>query len=263
MTEAALAGELDILFAGAQPAVTLISRSPDWRIVGRMVNYRSALLVPVNSSVKDVSELRGKKIATAVGSTTHRDAIRILTEAGLDLKKDFKVVNLDQAEHAEFIRRAKGGSWGDVAAVATYDPTIAVTVQAGVARVLKEWSSRGVVVVRKAVIDSRRDDVERFLQSYIQAYTIYAGDPDRFDKLYEADSRLPLPPSVYRTMAAYEPNLHARTTSEVQISIDGQRREAMQRDEDVAASAGIIPRKIQVDEFIDPQLAEDARRLKR
>ncbi len=35
MTEAALAGELDILFAGDQPGITLISRDSDWRIVAR------------------------------------------------------------------------------------------------------------------------------------------------------------------------------------------------------------------------------------
>ena len=108
MTEAALAGEVDILFVGNQPAITLISRDPKWRIVARMVNYRSAFLVPPGSQAKILQDLLGKKVATAFGSTTHRDAVRILAEAGLEVGKNIQLVNVDQAEHVALI--ARGGS---------------------------------------------------------------------------------------------------------------------------------------------------------
>ena len=205
-----------------------------------MVNYRSALLVPPDSPLKDLSDLRGRRIATAFGSTTHRDTVQRLIQSGLDVGKDVTMVNLDQAEHAALIARGGAQRWGDVDAIATYDPTIAVSLQANRARVLKEWASTAVVLAHTSVINNRADDLKRFIRAYTEAYTLYARDPDRFDTLYNADSRLPLPPLVYRNMASYEPNLSARDISSVNILLDAAQLDALQQNADAALSIGII-----------------------
>lgn len=261
MTEAALAGEVDILFVGDQPAITLISRDPKWRIVSRMVNYRSAFLVPPGSPAKTLQDLIGKKVATAFGSTTHRDAVRFLAEAGLENGKNMQLVNVDQAEHAALIARGGTEAWGEVAAIATYDPTIAVTVQGNHARILKEWVSPAVVVTHENVIRERSDDLRRFLQAYIEAFSIYAREPSRFDMLYTGDSRLPLPNEVYRSMAAYEPNLSAQDVNSIDILLDASQQEALQRNASAALNIGIIKRPVDVRSHIDLRLAEEAMRM--
>jgi len=258
MTEAALAGELDILFVGDQPAITLISRDPSWRIVARMVNFRSAFLVPPGSPIKTLKDLTGKKVATAFGSTTHRDAVRILSEGGLEVGKDVQLVNLDQAEHAGVIARGGTNAWGDIAAIATYDPTIGVTVQGGQARVLKEWVSPGAVVAKDSIIRERPDDLKRFLQAYIQAFPIYAHDPGRFNALYSEDSRLPLPNEVYSSMAACEPNLSAPDAQSVNILLSAQQQENLQLNADTAVKIGIIKHAVKMSDYVDLLIAEEA-----
>ena len=110
MTEAAIAKEIDVVFAGEQPVLTLLSKSSDWRIVARMVRYRSAIVVPVGSKLQSLADLKGKTIAAAFGSTTHRDVVRILTEN--NLLDQVKLVSLDQAEQAGVIERGGEERWG-------------------------------------------------------------------------------------------------------------------------------------------------------
>ena len=258
MTEAALAGEVDVLFVGDQPAITLISRDPKWRIVARMTNYRSAFLVPPDSPVRGLKDLIGRKVGTAFGSTTHRDAVRILTEAGLRIGKDVQVVNVDQAEHAALIAKGGKDAWGEVSAIATYDPTIAVSVSGRRARVLKEWLCPAVVVTNEDMIRQRAQDLQHFLTAYIEAFAIYARDPRQFDGLYSEDSRLPLPDKVYRSIAAYEPNLSAKDPTLVNILLDASQQSLLQRNADVALKLGIIKRSVQVRDYVDLQLARAA-----
>ena len=54
MTEAALAGRLDVIMLGDQPALRLISKDSSWRIVSRLVSYRSGLVVPPDSPLRSI-----------------------------------------------------------------------------------------------------------------------------------------------------------------------------------------------------------------
>jgi sulfonate transport system substrate-binding protein len=258
MTEAALAGELDMLFAGEQPAITLISRDSKWRIVARLVNYRSAILVPPSSPLKELADLSGKKVATAFGSTTHRDAARILRDASLEVGTDVTFVNLDQAEHAALIARGGSEKWADIDAIATYDPTIAVTIEQKKARVLHEWISPAVVVASEDLIKNRSNDLMQFLRAYIESYSIYAKDPERFNALYSQDSRLPLSSEIYKQIAACEPNMAASKPSGVDIILDEKRQETMQRNAEIALSLGIIKKPVNMAQYTDVSLAERA-----
>jgi len=260
MTEAALAGELDLLFLGDQPGITLMSRDSKWYIIARMVNYRSAFLVPPESPVRSLKDLKGKKVAAAFGSTTYRDAVRILTDAGLDVGKDVKFANLDQAEHASFIAGGGIEKWGEVDAIATYDPTIGVSVQSKQARVLEEWASPSVVLAGESVIRQRPDDIKKFLQAYMEAFALYAKEPDRFDKLYSVESRLPLSAEIYRLMAKYEPNLSITDPRLVNVLLSDTQQNNLQRNADDAFKLGIIKKQVDIRSHVNLSFADSARK---
>ena len=251
MREAALAGELDLLFVGNQPAITLISRDDSWRIVARLTSYRSAIVVPNDSPLHSLADLKGRTLATAFGSTTHRDTVLRLQDAGVSVGKDVTLVNLDQAEHAAVIARGGTAKWGNLDAIATYDPTVAVALNSGQARILAEWPSPAVVVARRTLIEQRFDDLKNFLAAYAEAYSIYANSPAEFDQFYEVDSRLPLPATVYRTMAGYETNLAATNPSSVNISLDEQALQSLERDTKTAFEIGIIKKQLEIRQFVD------------
>lgn len=241
MTEAALAGRIDLVFAGEQPVLTLLSRSSEWRIVARLTSYRSAILVPTNSTVRSLAALKGKTIATAFGSTTHRDLARILADD--HLAPLVKVVSLDQAEHASVIQRGGQGKWGEVDDIATYDPTIAAALAQGKARILHAWASPALVAVHQRLIATRRSDLDAFLRAYATAYTLYAANPTQANAWYSEESRLPLDDADYAAIAEFEPNMHARTLADVDVRITDTVLAQANRNAEVALELGIIKSK--------------------
>jgi len=109
--EAALAGKLDAFFAGDQPAINLLANGGKWKIVARLYYDRVAVIVPPNSPIKKIKDLRGKTVASPFGSIAHREAFLEQQAAGLDAHNDVKNENLDILE---IRRRVLGGgveSW--------------------------------------------------------------------------------------------------------------------------------------------------------
>lgn len=93
--EAAFAGELDVVFAGDQPVINLIARGGKWKIVARLYEDRVSIMIPPNSPVANVQELRGKTVASPFGSIAHRDAFLLQQAAGLDPAKDVSNQDFD------------------------------------------------------------------------------------------------------------------------------------------------------------------------
>jgi ABC-type nitrate/sulfonate/bicarbonate transport system substrate-binding protein len=246
MTEAALAGDLDILFAGDQPAITLISKDSNWKIVARMTNYRSAIIIPSKSELKTLVDLKGKRIAAAFGSTTYRDLIRELLRAGIDPEKDVKLINVDQAEHATIIMSEKDNKWGEIDAIATYDPTIAIGIVKTKAKILKEWTSPSVVVATSEIINKKPEVVRNFLKAYKEAFTIYSKNPSKFNTLYSNESRLQLNDSTYFEMSRMEPNMSKSNIHDVSINNSGERIKLIDQNAKLAFKIGIIKKEISI-----------------
>jgi len=245
MVEAAAANRLDVAFAGEQPVLNLISRNPDWRIVARMVRYRSAVVVPPSSPLQKFEDLKGKTVATAIGSTTHRDLVRILAER--DLEGQVNIVSLDQAEHAGVIERGGSETWGENAGIATYDPTIAAGVASGKARILYAWPSPGLVAAQKNVVEHHRASLEAFLRAYRRSYVRYAAASNEANRWYSSESRLPLTDEQYAEIAEFEPNMKAKSESDVQIAVTDEIVTQTKNNAAVAFKLGILKSQPDID----------------
>jgi aliphatic sulfonates family ABC transporter substrate-binding protein len=95
LVEALSGGQLDVGTLGDQPAIIGWAKGVDYRIVGNSNggNTKMAILLPENSKVKSFAELKGKKIAIAVGSNNLHFLHILLKKAGFTLD-DIKLVNL-------------------------------------------------------------------------------------------------------------------------------------------------------------------------
>jgi phosphonate transport system substrate-binding protein len=103
-----LSGELDLVFAGPSEYLVLNSRAKAIPLVViRRPNYHSIFVVNAKSKITSLSQLKGKTIAMRqVGSTSgHIFPIKMLMDAGLDPKKDVKIVML----HDKGIQALKKG----------------------------------------------------------------------------------------------------------------------------------------------------------
>ena len=55
-------------------------------------------MVPKDSTVKSVEDLKGKRIAVSFNSDSHLDLMRLLKERNLDPRKDVRLLNVQPNE---------------------------------------------------------------------------------------------------------------------------------------------------------------------
>lgn len=223
LTEAALAGQVDVAFLGEQPAVNLIARDPSWQVVSRLLNTRLAVIVPKQSSVRQVRDLQDKTIAMPFGSTAQRLALGWLESAGLTPGRSVRVVNLDITEQSALVLAGTPQTWkNDVDALASWDPNVALFVDKGLARVLKEGTGLAVVVMSQRFIAAHPESPARFLRALLDAYWYYASHPGQANRWFSEEARLTLDPKILDEAASFEPNLKAKQLSDIDLTLSEQ-----------------------------------------
>ncbi|MCZ0971463.1 ABC transporter substrate-binding protein [Streptomyces albulus] len=138
LLEALNAKAIDLGWTGNTPPVFAASSGSKITIVGAMHSSvaGTAILVPHDSPLKNVQDLKGKKIAVMQGTTGHDLLLAALKRAGMSIH-DVKVTYLQSAEAKTAFKR------GDVDAWAAADPTTTQALDGDHARVLV--SGQGLV----------------------------------------------------------------------------------------------------------------------
>jgi sulfonate transport system substrate-binding protein len=133
LLEAASAGAIDIGGVGNTPPIFAAAAKAKIAVVsGAKGNVASdALLVQQDSPLKDVTELRGKTIAVAKGSSAHGQILLTLRKAGLSTK-DVKLAFLQPAEAYAAFNQHQVDAW------ATWDPYTSQALLESKARVLTD-----------------------------------------------------------------------------------------------------------------------------
>jgi sulfonate transport system substrate-binding protein len=131
MLQAAGTGSVDIGGVGDAPPVVAAAGNYKVAIAGaRTANpLASALLVPKNSPIHSVAQLRGKKIAMAPGSSANYHLLAVLNKAGIPVS-DVSLVDLQPAQALAAFAS------GQVAAWDVWSPYIEQAVAQDHARVL-------------------------------------------------------------------------------------------------------------------------------
>lgn len=131
------AGSLDVGVFGAVGLATLINKGSDIVLFGPALNNHGRWLVRGDSPYKMPADLAGKTIATtAESSETYQQARIAASLAGIDLKKDVKVIHGSPTANLALFER------GDVDAIITLEPTATRLVARGakeIARVADIW----------------------------------------------------------------------------------------------------------------------------
>jgi len=260
MSEAALADELDIAFVGDQPAINLISSSANWKLVARLMDFRVAIVVPANSPIMTVADLKGKTLGIPLGSSTHRVALEMLTQAGLNPKEDLKILNIDILEQSDIVHAGGGKSWTNVDALASWDHHIALYESEGLAKILKSGTALGVVAMSENFIKSHPDAAAGFLAALKLAYYYYATHQDQADTWFADAIQGKFDLGLLRQVASIEPNLKVKTFQEIHIELTNDRLFALQAAADFAYKLKLIQDLIKIEDSFNPTLAENAER---
>lgn len=251
LNEAALGNSVDVIFTADQPAATLLAKNPDWVIIGRLMYNRVSLYVPPKSPIQNVSDLKGKKVAMPFGAAAQRMALKAEKDAGLDPTKDVQNVNLGIYEQAALVRDASATKWGDVDAMAGFDPTPAIFQEKGLVRNLHTENVISVIVMSKKYIAEHSEAPVNFLASMRDSYDYYRNNVDQADDWFVQDAKMDISHTALATSAAVEPNLTVKNKTDIRLSFNDDDYRIMQEAADFIFNQKLVTKQVNMKDFVD------------
>jgi sulfonate transport system substrate-binding protein len=241
MLEAMSSSSVDIGGVGDAPPVFAASGGEAVEIVGaRTTNGdQDALVVPKNSTITSIQQLKGKKIAYGSGSSANYNLLTVLTKAGLTTKD----VTLDNLQPALALAAFTSG---DVAAWDIWPPYVQQVVAQDGAKVIATGSGYGSpysfeVASKAAVADpAKAAAIKVYLTTLDKAYVWAAAHPTAWAAAWAKASGLPA--SIMDVAAKTDGNTPAQITSATITSEQGL--------VDQFYAAGLIPNKVNISDYI-------------
>ena len=165
--------------ANGSPINTVyVASRPEW----------TALVVPKNSPINSLADLKGKKIAATKGTDPFLFLLQSLQKAGLD-KNAVEIVHLQHPDGRVALER------GDVDAWAGLDPLMASSqLQAGSRQLYRnlDFNSYGVLSVTEIFAATQPELIKQVIGAYEQAREWAIANPDALAQLLADEAKLPL-----------------------------------------------------------------------
>ena len=257
LNEAALAGEVDIIFTADQPAATLLAKDDKWTIVGRLMYNRVSLYVPPMSPITTVADLKGKTVAMPFGAAAQRMALKAEQDAGLDPKVDVNNINLGIYEQSDLVRDPNAKTWGNIDAMAGFDPTPAIFEEKGLVRNLKVDKVVSVILVSNNLIERDPASVSHFLKAFNDAYDYYRNNISQADSWFIAESGLDITPRALEIAADVEPNLKVTSKNGIRIGFNDEDYKMIQEAADFIFDQGLVKKRVIMREHVDTSFLEE------
>jgi sulfonate transport system substrate-binding protein len=244
MLQAMASGSVDVGGVGDAPPVFAASGGEAVEIVGarQTSGDQDALLVPKGSPITSISQLKGKKIAYASGSSANYNLLTVLNKASLTTK-DVSLVNLQPANALAAFTSGSVEAW-DV-----WPPYVQQVVAQNGARVIATGSAYGnpysfEVASKAAVADPKKAAaIKAYLTILNKGYIWTATHPSQWAAAWAKATGLPV--SVMEQAAKID------GTTPVAITDDTTTAEQGLVDQFFAA--GLIPTKVDMKDYITDQ----------
>lgn len=96
INEALTAGQLDVAYMGQQPAISGIANGAGDIVIGSFIDQSqgTVIVTAADSGIESIEDLKGKKVATTIGSSAHSLLLSSLEKHGLSIS-DIELVNVD------------------------------------------------------------------------------------------------------------------------------------------------------------------------
>jgi taurine transport system substrate-binding protein len=182
VNEAVAGGSIDIGLAGSSPVSRGLSQPLPYVVpwIHDVIGTAEALVV--KKDITSIEDLKGKKVATPLASTSHYSLLAALEEAGLT-QKDVKVID---AEPDDIFA---AWSRGDIDAAYVWNPVLAKIVDDGghVIADSAQLAEKGkttydLAVATKEFASEYPDALAAWAKAQDQAVKLYRDDPDAWGK---------------------------------------------------------------------------------
>lgn len=244
MVQAMSTGAVDIGGVGDSPPVFAASGGENIVMVGARTTDgdQDAIVVPKNSPIHSIDQLKGKKVAVSVGSSDNYHLLTVLNKNGLTTK-DITMVNLQPAPGLAAFSSGSIDAW-DI-----WPPYVQqLTAQYG-GHVIETGASYGSpysfeVASKSAVANPAKAAAIRvFLKTLNQGYRWTATHPEQWGAAWAEASGLPTSIMVQAAKVS--------ATTPVQLTSDTIKSEQGVVDQFYAA--GLIPNKVDISDYMTDQ----------
>lgn len=149
----------------------------------------TALVVPKNSPIRSLSDLKGKKVAATKGTDPYLFLLRSLEVAGLK-RSDIEHVSLQHADGRTALEQGKVDAWAGL------DPHMAASELESGARLLYRnvaFNTYGFLNVREQFLASHPNETARVIQAYEKARAWVRANPTEAAKILSEEAKVSLP----------------------------------------------------------------------
>ena len=239
--EALNAGAVDVGALGDAPYVFALGAGAPLKVIGIIHlegRYTTALLVPKDSAIRQVSDLKGKRIVTTKGSIGHLLVIKALQEVGLD-SHDVTFAFLMPSESREVLESGNVDAWS------TWDPYTTVATAQGQERVLvsgeKLLSNHLYLAATSQAISDKRVQLDDFVARVDHAYQWVNSHPAEYAAAMSKVTGLPVAIQLAAT----------KNTHMERVAIDDSVIQGLQKTADLYRAEGILGKPVDVSRGFD------------
>lgn len=219
---AALRGELDVMFSSGQSVNNLLAKGGKWKVLARLHFIPAALMVPPESPIKEIKDLRGKTVACTFGTIGHREATLKEEAAGLNPGKDVNNVNMEILDIQKLVAAGGREKWGKFDAVAVWEPDISLFQNDGSARLLSSHRAVYLVSVSEKFIANNRQAAIQFLKAVAQSWEFFNQFRDRVNQWYIDDSQFGFTSAALNSAAKHDSNSEAKALSDIDLRLNDE-----------------------------------------
>lgn len=149
----------------------------------------TALVVPKNSPIRSLADLKGKKVAATKGTDPYLFLLRALQTVGLK-RTDIEHVSLQHADGRAALEQGRVDAWAGL------DPHMAAAELEGGARLLYRnvgFNTYGFLNVREDFLATRASDTARVIKAYERARAWTRANPSEAARILSTEAKVPLP----------------------------------------------------------------------
>jgi ABC-type nitrate/sulfonate/bicarbonate transport system substrate-binding protein len=252
MMEALISDKVDVAFTSEVPATLPLAKGHPATIIASFGSLgRSAVMVLPDSPIKNIKDLKGKKIGVPFGSSPHRNLIGMLKAAGLTVNKDITVLNIGKDELAAILLK------GEIDAITIWDPAVEQYIQKNKFRIVNSKDYSSVVIMNNKFIKDNPEAVNNFITAIKQAIMFVTANKETVNKWFSEASRLD--PAIIDLCAKSNYNYsNVKKISDVNIALTNDFIKMMKDSAEFTFVQGMVSSTLDVSKVINPKLREEA-----
>jgi sulfonate transport system substrate-binding protein len=173
INESFATNRVDVVFEAEPPAIIGRSVGIDIRVVGISCSLKQEILVPLNSPVKSIRDLAGRKVAVLAGTSSHYGLLKILRDAGV-LERSIKVIDMRPPDAKSAFETGQIDAW------AVWPPFVEQELATNRGRVLEgsEAQIHSIMAIRGKFMDEHSDLTSAILSVLEQAKSWIKTNPE-------------------------------------------------------------------------------------